>query len=347
MAYDPRIDDAKNDPALAKWTNERLQKSIAVTRQHMDRGSMPQFVLRHATKEGTPAPDIALGPVSDLWYEERDGVGYAVADAEFNEDDFAALIESNRYPRRSAEFWPDNDHMSEIALLGRDTPRRALPDSHFDRKGAKAFFGKTRFDYAGIGGGANTFVPTAGRKNDEMTTEERLDKLENALSGMSKQLNKLCGEKEDAPKDENKKSLGSIALTVDAPADTVSRAEFNSAVLALEATKVEMAKVSAEAAKEKFGRVVDALVNQDGIAIKDEDREGVIARIAGAADPAAEIDYIKRNFQKMPLRQEIKVQFAALPGQKVSPEQIKAKAEEFAKTGDTEGFQKWMRDANA
>lgn len=346
MAYDPRIDTGA-DKGVVKWTNDRLRKAIETTRAHMDRGSFPQFVVMHE-REGQPAAPESVGSIADLWYEERDGVGYAVADAVFSDENFGAYIQSNRYPRRSAEFWKDNDHMSEVALLGRETPRRPLPDTHFARRGDKESHGKTRFSYAGTGGGGNTFVPDTGRKNT-MSIEDRVSAIEASVEKMGKMMAKLCNEKAaegEEKKDENAKPAAPAAAAPTAPAsdaELVTRAELNSALAALEATKAEMQKAQDEARREKFGRRVDEL-RADGVAIKDADVPALVERIARAADPDAELGWIKDNFQRLPVRLEIPAHRAVHPVQKVSPEEIREKAEEFARKGDADGYRKWMNE---
>jgi hypothetical protein len=95
------------------------------------RGSRPKLVIEHE-KDGKPTRPEAVGDVVSVQYQERNGVGYVVGDVEMPKEAFDLLLASNAYPRRSAEIWKDN-HLSEVALLGRDTPRRPLPDTRFTK----------------------------------------------------------------------------------------------------------------------------------------------------------------------------------------------------------------------
>jgi len=349
MAFDPSIDDAKADPRLAKWTNERVRKSVEKTLGFMARGSRPQFIVRHDLREGepgTPPPPEAVGVIMDLWTEERGGVAYAVCDAEFTEEKFAAYIESNAYPRRSAEFWADNDHMSEVALLGRETPRRPLPDTHFARRGAREqFSAKLRFSYTGAGGGGNTFVPASAGKDDKMTVEERIGKLEAAVEEMAKCL-KIKHSADMTGDSEGEAGKAAMAKPAAAPApegDGLIRAELDAAKTALEAMKEQFKQVEQGAKRERFGRQLDDMI-REGVAIKDEAKAAILERIVGSEDPDAEVAYIKSNFARLPINTEIPVGKAALPKTKLTMEQIREKAEEFAKKGDIDGYHKWVRE---
>ena len=94
---------------------------------------------------------------------------------------FDRLIATNAFPRRSAEIWSESNHLSEIALLGRETPRRPLPDTHFAREGRKIVCSKSNFDMVGIGGGLNSFVPTTTKEKAEMATHDEIAKHMEAM----------------------------------------------------------------------------------------------------------------------------------------------------------------------
>jgi hypothetical protein len=174
MAFDPSIDDGENDPELKRFNNERLKKIVSTTRAHMARGSFPQVVILHE-KQGDE-PKSAVGRIPAINYEERNGIGYIVGDMEINKPIFDKLIATNAFPRRSAEIWSESNHLSEIALLGRETPRRPLPDTHFERQGKKITCSKSNFDMVGAGGGLNTYVPTTTKENAEMATHDEISK---------------------------------------------------------------------------------------------------------------------------------------------------------------------------
>lgn len=179
MAFDPAIDDGENDPELKRFDNERLKNIVRTTRAHMARGSYPQVVILHEKKGDEPKS--AVGRIPAINYEERNGVGYIVGDMEINKPIFDKLIATNAFPRRSAEIWSESNHLSEVALLGRETPRRPLPDTHFARQGKKITCSKSNFDMVGTGGGLNTYVPTATKEKAEMATHEEIAKHMEAM----------------------------------------------------------------------------------------------------------------------------------------------------------------------
>ena len=83
-----------------------------------------------------------------------------------NQKDFKKYLASNRYPRRSAEIWEDG-HLSEVALLGRETPARPLRDTKFTRQGTKKVFHRpSTFDMVSAGG-SNTYIPNGSDEKEE------------------------------------------------------------------------------------------------------------------------------------------------------------------------------------
>lgn len=177
MGFDPSIDSGDDD-AISQYDNEKVRSIARRTNQFIARGSRPKLVIEHE-KDGKEAVPAAVGDIMDVRYEERNGVGYIVGDVEMSKPLFDKLLGNNAFPRRSAEIWKD-DHLSEVALLGRDTPRRPLPDTRFGKHGDKVVFerpmgslrvsidNKSNFAEIGVGGGANTFVPAAGTKRNPM-----------------------------------------------------------------------------------------------------------------------------------------------------------------------------------
>ena len=162
-AYDPKI-DGTTDAELSAFDNHRLKLIVASTNAHMARGSNPRLVVMHE-RDGDE-PKSSVGRFTKIRYEERGGVGYIVGDCEVERPVFDRLIASNAFPRRSAEIWQDQNHHSEVALLGRETPRRPLPDTNFARKGAPITFSRNlRFDMGTVGGGNSTFVPDTKEPN--------------------------------------------------------------------------------------------------------------------------------------------------------------------------------------
>ncbi len=177
MGFDPSI-DSDEDETMQQYDNRKVASIAKRTNQFIARGSRPKLVIEHE-KEGKEAVPAAVGDITTVRYEDRNGVGYIVGDVEMSQPLFDKLLGNNAFPRRSAEIWKD-DHLSEVALLGRDTPRRPLPDTKFGKNGNKVVFerpmgslrvsldNKVRNAETGVGGGSNTFVPTAGTQRNPM-----------------------------------------------------------------------------------------------------------------------------------------------------------------------------------
>jgi hypothetical protein len=134
LAFDPSI-DPDDDEEIKAFGPEQIDEVLAKTRAYMDRGTNPKLVVQHESEDHETDP-TAVGDVVAVRKKQIHGTTGISGDVEMSRGDFEALIASNRYPRRSAEIWPDG-FMSEVALLGRHTPRRPLPDTKFAQRGEK------------------------------------------------------------------------------------------------------------------------------------------------------------------------------------------------------------------
>jgi len=185
MGYDPSI-DAEDDDAMQEYDSKKVKDIVSRTNKFIARGSRPKLVIEHE-KDGKPSNPKAVGDIEKVWLEERNGVSYVIGDVIMPKESFKAYLATNAFPRRSAEIWKDN-HLSEVALLGRDTPRRPLPDTSFTKLGDKIIFErklsaldmtldlKSKFDEIGVGGGSNTFVPSSGiKKETKMAKKKRME----------------------------------------------------------------------------------------------------------------------------------------------------------------------------
>lgn len=199
-AYDPAV-DGDTDPELKKFDNERVRDIVESTRRYMAKGSMPRLVVMHE-KDGNE-PKSSVGRFTSLRYEERDGVGFIVGDCEVERPVFDRLLATNAFPRRSAEIWADQNHLSEVALLGRETPRRPLPDTHFARPGEPVRFARSlRFDMGTVGGGLSTFVPEAKETHMAMDYDKEITALKASMDEMKSMMKKHFGAMEDEDKEE-------------------------------------------------------------------------------------------------------------------------------------------------
>lgn len=230
MGFDPSI-DSDDDEAMQAYDNGRVKDIVRRTGKFIARGSRPKLVIEHE-KDGRPTAPEAVGDITSVRYEERNGVAYVVGDVEMPKARFDELLATNAYPRRSAEIWKD-DHLSEVALLGRDTPRRPLPDTRFTKHGSKMVFerpmgvvavtidSKEKFDgMVGVGGGLNTFIPstTKGKpmpaKHKKKMEAEAKKRHEAAAEAAARHAAMEC----EADEDEEKHEAAADAAAMEAEA---------------------------------------------------------------------------------------------------------------------------------
>ena len=360
MAFDPAIDDGEADPELKRFNNKRLKDIVASTRKHMARGSFPRLVIMHE-KDGKE-PKSAVGRFPTISYEERDGIGYIVGDMEVNRDIFDRFIATNAFPRRSAEIWSGSNHLSEVALLGRETPRRPLPDTHFTRKGEKITCSKSNHDLVGAGGGLNTFIPTTTKEEASMASSddmrEELEAMKCAISELSDMMKKKFAddstdkdemaaddEEEKDEMAEDEESEGQVHIDIEAE-DEDGEMEDESVIASRRSTyalrsenarlKSRFARLEAELKREKFEREVE-IMEQEGYRIPDSQREALVGQLQASRNPVALLESWRDLFARDPIGTKIDMSRAALPrGMDIGDvgslvKQFAGKPEEFAR----------------
>ena len=363
-AYDPAI-DGDSDPELTKFDNERVRDIVESTRRYMAKGSMPRLVVMHE-KDGNE-PKSSVGRFTSLRYEERDGVGYIVGDCEVERPVFDRLLATNAFPRRSAEIWADQNHLSEVALLGRETPRRPLPDTHFGRTGEPVRFARSlRFDMGTVGGGLSTFVPEAKETNMAMNYEKEIAELKCGMDEMKSMMKKHFGEGEA---DEKKEEMAAdemlteqfaeesgegdgVHIDIDShggeeeegaedmmfPAGRPGKAD----VFAIRRENVtlrrELESIKSEMRREKFGREID-LMEHEGYRIPAAQRPRLLAELESSRDPASTIEGWRELFQRDPMGVRIDMSRATTGGStEIDAKEISSLVREFA--GKPEEFKK-------
>lgn len=313
--FDPTIDDG-SDEELKRFDRRKVKKIVERTKAFIARRQCPKIVVLHG-QEDHSEPKEAVGSVLDIDLEERDGVPFVVGDVEMNREDFDAYVASNRFPRRSAEIWSD-DHMSEIALLGRDTPRRPLPDTRFAKSGDKIVFSMhaTRFEAAP--GAGNVFVPGAAvRKKEGMDEDTKKDEKKGEKDEMSKMLAEMkadieklkeehrksynaCGDKTESQKPEGDEDEDEEE---DVHVDVKSHNKVKNAKteFAREKARFEkrIAALETQLAKERFSRELDSM-ESEGFAIASH-REDMLEELVGASDPARKIAFWRETFRRDPV----------------------------------------------
>ena len=358
MAFDPAI-DGDEDPELKRFNNKRLKDIVASTRKHMARGSFPRLVIMHE-KDGKE-PKSAVGRFPTISYEERDGIGYIVGDMEVNRDIFDRFIATNAFPRRSAEIWSGSNHLSEVALLGRETPRRPLPDTHFTRKGEKITCSKSNHDLVGAGGGLNTFVPTTTKEEASMASSddmrEELEAMKCAISELSDMMKKKfaddsddkdeMAEDDDEMKDEMAEEDGQVHIDIEShdveagededEAESVVASRSTYALRSENARlKSRFARLEAELKREKFEREVE-IMEQEGYRIPDSQRAALVGQLQASRNPVELLESWRDLFARDPIGTKIDMSRAALPrGMDIGDvgslvKQFAGKPEEFAR----------------
>lgn len=368
-AYDPSI-DGDHDEDLTKFDNERVRDIVDSTQRFMAKGSMPRLVVMHERDGGEPKSSV--GRFTRIRYEERGGVGYIVGDCEVERPVFEKLLATNAFPRRSAEIWQDQNHLSEVALLGRETPRRPLPDTHFARRGERVTFARSlRFDMGTVGGGLSTYVP--GTKDTHMADDIRKEiaALKCDMDEMKSMMKKHFGDDgddkkvENADKGDDKDEMGAddmltqqfaeeagegdgVHIDIDShggeddeaevfPASRPGRRELFAMRRENARMARELATMKTELARERFSRDIDAM-EQDGYRIPAARRERLIADLIASKDPEALIDSWRELFSRDPMGVRIDMSRAAMPAQDIDARQVSDLVREFA--GKPEEYRK-------
>jgi hypothetical protein len=359
-AYDPAI-DGESDPELKKFDNERVLDIVNATAKYMTRGSYPRLVVMHE-KDGNE-PKSAVGRFTRLGYQERDGVGYIVGDCEVERSVFDKLLATNAFPRRSAEIWADQNHLSEVALLGRETPRRPLPDTHFTRKGDLVTFARAiRFDMGTVGGGQSTYVPNT-KETNMADYDKEIAALKCDMDEMKSMMKKHFGEGEDEKKEKKEKKDemsaddmlseqfaeeqgegDGVHIDIDShseeeeeeeakemmfPASRPGRAD----VFAMRRENAKMQReiktLRAEISREKFGRELDAM-EADGYRIPASHRPRLIAELSASSDASALLESWRELFNRDPMGVRIDMGRSALPSGDLDTRQVADLVREFA-----------------
>lgn len=371
-AYDPRI-DGDHDAELRKFDNERVQEIVSSTNAYMAKGSMPRLVVMHE-RDGDE-PKSSVGRFTKIGYQERGGVGYIVGDCEVERSVFDKLLATNAFPRRSAEIWQDQNHLSEVALLGRETPRRPLPDTNFARKGEPITFARLlRFDLGAVGGGLSTFIPST--KDNNMANNDDMRAELNALKAAMEEMKNSYKMNAEKPEDEEKAEMEAddmltqqfaeeegdgdgVHIDIDShggddemememdeeeeedkalfPASRIGRPDIFAMKRENARMARELAVMKAELAAEKFSRELDAM-EADGYRIPAERRPRLIAELAASRDPADLIDTWRDLFARDPMGVRIDMSRASLPKTDINTNDISSLVREFA--GKPEEFRK-------
>lgn len=360
--FDPTIDDG-SDEEIRKFDRRKVRKIVERTKAFIARRQHPKLVVLHG-QEDHSEPKEAVGSVIDIELEDRNGVPFIVGDVEMSREDFDSYIASNKFARRSAEIWSD-DHMSEIALLGRDTPRRPLPDTRFAKQGDKIVFSMHASRFEAAPGAGNVFVPGAAVRKKESSMDEAKDPKSDGKEEMAKVLAEMKADIEKL-KEEHRKSYNACDKTEnekdkDEDEDEEdgdegdedeksksSKSKHAKTEFAREKAKFEkrIAALEGALAKERFSRDLDAM-ESEGYAVA-ASRDEMLEELVSSGDPARKIQFWRDNFRRDPIGVRVDVKPASglkRPVESVDRETVAKLVAEAA--GDPEKFKTLMARAKS
>jgi hypothetical protein len=361
-AYDPAL-DGNHDAELKKFDNGRVRDIVESTRRYMEKGSFPRLVVMHE-KDGNE-PKSSVGRFTSLRYEERDGVGFIVGDCEVERPVFDRLLATNAFPRRSAEIWADQNHLSEVALLGRETPRRPLPDTHFGRTGEPVRFARSlRFDMGTVGGGLSSFVPGTKDTNMAMDYEKEIAAMKCDMDEIKSMMKKHFGEgdaeekKEEMAADdmlteqfaEESGEGDGVHIDIDShgeeseeeedamfPASRPGKADTFALRRENATLRRELNAIKSEMRREKFSREID-LMEHEGYRIPAAQRPRLIAELEASSDPVSTVEGWRELFTRDPMGVRIDMSRSSTGGGDIDAKEVASLVREFA--GKPEEFKK-------
>ena len=376
-AYSKKI-DGDTDDDLKKFDNNRVRTIVENTNRHMSMGSATRLVVMHE-KDGDE-PKSSVGRFTKISYQERNGVGFIVGDCEVERTVFDKLLATNAFPRRSAEIWQDQNHLSEVALLGRETPRRPLPDTNFNRSGELVTFARPlRFDMGTVGGGLSTFIPdTKGTKkmanDNETDLRSQVDMLRASLDELNGQFKKRFAEPESDEDEDVREGEKDEMSSDDMIADQFAEEEGDGVDIDIDLDgndeeededlfpasrqgsvdvfamrrensrmQRELSQIRSDLAKAKFAREIDAM-EQDGYRIPAARRGRLIAELSASRDPSDLIDTWRDLFARDPMNTRIDMSRSSLPQGDIDAKQIAELVREHA--GNPTAFAKAVNSRN-
>ena len=321
--YDPLTDVAK--PQMREFDRSKVAEMVEMTRRHIARGSLPKVVERHA-KEG--AKQETYGSVLSVDVDDRDGVAFMVGDVEIQRDYFDRAIANNAFSRRSAEFWPEG-HMSEVALLGRETPMRPLPDTRFAREGNKLVFEME--SAMTLPGDSNTFTPAPETEKGKRKRKEKDKTMSDEDRDYKAECARLQGELD---------SLKATKTTFERQAEE-SKQSFERQLSEAKATfERRLCEVESKA---KFERELDAL-QTEGYPVKAH-RETMLSDLMSSKDADGKLKFWRATMSKAPIGVRVDTNGTenADGKRRFSREELDALVRKHA--GDPKGFREAIKDA--
>lgn len=297
VGFDPRIDEPGNE-RLKKYDKEAVSRVVDRTIALMERGQNPRLILGHNPDkpDDTKPPKPSIGDIFRLELADVDGVPGIVGDVEMKAVDFDAYIRSNAYPRRSAEIWPEG-LLSEVALLGSETPARPLRDTKFSMcesaglSGGPMMFARrfAALSYSAPGPG-NVTPPGGNAVADDDRKDDESQKMINRIGELERENDMLKARLKAREDDMEEKEKSARALER-AKVDNEAR---------LKKLEDELSLSRSEHKREKYARKIDEM-ESEGFQVAD--RDGVLDRVVRAEEPDKELQFIKTLLRRGPVGQ--------------------------------------------
>jgi hypothetical protein len=252
---------------------------------------------------------------------------------------FDKMIATNEFPRRSAEIWDNLDHLSEVALLGRETPRRPLPDTNFTRDGNKLTFARPML-FSDVGAGQSVYIPNekeptkmaddSNKSKENSGNDEEIASLKEAVAALTAKVDSLCDAKaENAAEDAAEEK---VEASREGDPEMFSL-RSNNARLSAEVKALKDAMSRAE-----FERQIDAMA-ADGYRIPDEERPGLVASLTASADPSKTLASWRSLFARDPVGVRIDMSRAQHAGSgSITADDVRSMVSAFA--GKPEEFRR-------
>ncbi len=333
--------DGPHDPDISAYTPAKVQEIVKRTKTHMTHGEYPQLIVQHDGNGKAVKPE-SVGRIKTCWYEDRSGVPYILGDIEMSATNFQTYLASNQFPRRSAEIWEETNHLSEVALLGRETPRRPLPDTVFTRKGTKVLCEQpAAVSFIGVGGGSNTYIPDTDRGNrsnampDNDGYEDRLNNLEAMMKKMSKKMGIEDEDKEvDLAEEEDTFDEKPRPMIDDEDEDNFDLDNDDPQIAMLHA---RIADLDSQVRKSRFEKILAEMTSEGYRIGKNE--KALMAQLEQSVNPDETVRVWKSCFKRDPVGIRFDSRNLAMPyNESLTQSDISALVREHA--GNPEAFRK-------
>ena len=319
VGFDPSIDDPGNKK-LRKYDNKGVGKIVTQTRTYMERGQRPKLILGHNDPDNK-APGFVkpvVGDVVNVRLQDINGAPGIVGDIEMSAHDFENYIRSNAYPRRSAEIWPDG-FMSEVALLGSETPARPLRDTRFSQSelmstGPELFtrdapvlqFAEEAKDTNAAEahpGPGNVYIPSHPKKrkdenqmaDDDKDKTPTKDELRKRLNQLDEERDKLKAQMDEMGDDDKDKDKDKDEPKDKSCRDTDDNARGDMPVQfrrELQKRDTQIQALTRNLTREQFHRRMEDAAFNGAVFGDVEQFNKLLDRVANAADPEAEFEFI-------------------------------------------------------